>query len=414
MSRAKRSRRRKGEGSIFQRGDGMWIAKVMREDGTYYQRGRARHDDAMVELRKMLEEVRDGIDPAAGTATIDEWMDYWLDAIAATRVRPGTLDTYRSAVKQHIRPNLGTKQLSRLRPADIRLMVKTITDRRSTRTAQAAFNILSKALDDAVNEGTVRENPCHKMDRPEALSEERAPLTVDQARSVLLHVAGTENPLLASRWTLSLLSGVRQGEALGLEWGRVDFDQNVLDVSKQLRRVRLKPGTTLPDGDLYPKDVFAAPKTYDLEPLWKGMCLVDTKTKGSQRIIPMLPPLKIALQALRDQTPADQRLVFTRPGGMPVKAMDDTAAWRQVCVEAGVVPSVAKAPDQHASRNTVATLLLEAGVEESVRMQILGHTTVTAHRGYVSTSTDVTRDALGKMVKLLKLDEPADQPPAET
>lgn len=207
----KRARRRKGEGSIFQRSDGLWIAKVTREDGTAYQRGRARYEDALTELRKMLDEVRDGIDPAAGTALLDEWMTRWLDDIASQRVRPGTLDTYRSAVRQHIRPALGAKQVAKIRPADVRSMVRATTARRSTRTAQAAFNILAKALDDAVNEGLLRSNPCRRMDRPDSLSQQREPLTVDQARAALLYVAATEDPMLASRWTLSLLSGVRQG-----------------------------------------------------------------------------------------------------------------------------------------------------------------------------------------------------------
>lgn len=399
----KRARRRKGEGSIFQRSDGLWIAKVTREDGTAYQRGRARYEDALTELRKMLDEVRDGIDPAAGTALLDEWMTRWLDDIASQRVRPGTLDTYRSAVRQHIRPALGAKQVAKIRPADVRSMVRATTARRSTRTAQAAFNILAKALDDAVNEGLLRSNPCRRMDRPDSLSQQREPLTVDQARAALLYVAATEDPMLASRWTLSLLSGVRQGEALGLEWARVDFDRDVIDVSKQLRRVRLKPDAVLPEGDVYPRDVFAAPKTYVFEPVWKGMCLVDTKTKGSRRVIPMLPPLRAALWALRGQSSG--RLVFTRPDGRPIVAADDTDAWRAMCVAANIAPTAVLAPDQHASRNTVATLLLEAGVEESVRMAILGHVTVAAHRGYVSTSTDVTREALGKMAAILKLDE---------
>lgn len=76
---------------------------------------------------------------------------------------------------------------------------------------------------------------------------------------------------------------------------------------------------------------------------------------------------------------------ITRPDGTPVVAADDTDQWRQVCVAAGIVSRIEDAPDQHASRNTVATLLMEAGVEESVRMAILGHATVTAHRGYVLT-----------------------------
>ncbi|SDT84292.1 hypothetical protein [Gordonia westfalica] len=64
---------------------------------------------------------------------------------------------------------------------------------------------------------------------------------------------------------------------------------------------------------------------------------------------------------------------------------------------------VEDAPDQHAARHTVATLLQEAGVEEATRMAILGHTTTTSHRQYAHTSTDLTRAALGQLEKLLAL-----------
>lgn len=408
-----RQRREKGSGGLHQRADGMWIAQVWREDGTRYQRGRKRYDEALAELRKMTEEVRDGIDPRQGTMTVQNWLEHWTDSIAAKRVKPGTLDTYRSSIKRQIIPEVGDKQLARLKPADIRRMVDKITTRRTTRTAQIAYNILSKSLTDAVNEGLIRQNPCDRMDRPESRSEERQPLTVDQARTVLLHVAQSADPATCARWTLALLSGVRQGEALGLTWDRIDFTHDEFDISWQLRRVRLKPGVPRPEGEVYPREVFAAPATFDFEPVWRGMCLVSPKTKGSRRVIPMLAPLRAALLAHRDSG-SGGRLVFTRTDGTPVVAADDTAEWRAVCVASGIVEKAEDAPDQHASRNTVATLLMEAGVEESVRMQILGHTTVTAHRGYVSTSTDVTRAALTKMADMLKLDAPAAQPPVQT
>nr|WP_280141508.1 tyrosine-type recombinase/integrase [Gordonia westfalica] len=101
---------------------------------------------------------------------------------------------------------------------------------------------------------------------------------------------------------------------------------------------------------------------------------------------------------------ATRRRVGVHPGrwgGHP--ARDDTLAWKQLCVQAAVVGKVEDAPDQHAARHTVATLLQEAGVEEATRMAILGHTTTTSHRQYAHTSTDLTRAALGQLEKLLAL-----------
>lgn len=403
MARRQKRRREKGDGGLHQRSDGMWIAQVWREDGSRYQRGRSRYDDALAELRKMIDEVNQGVDPKRGVVTVDAWLVEWCRDIAPRRIKPNTLDTYRACIKNNISPHIGTKPVGNLQPRDVRAMLTKITDKKSTRTGQIAFNILSKALADAVNEKLISSNPCDRMDRPESRSEEREPLTVDQARAILLHVAQAGDPRAAARWSLALLTGARQAEVLGLTWDRVDLDRGLIDISHQLRRIKLVKGWGRPDNPTYPREAFDVRPEFDFTPIWRGFCLVDTKTKGSRRIVPLLTPVNAALDALGQS--GRTGLVFKRDDGTPTVGVDDTSEWRQLCVDAGVVEKLEDAPDQHASRNTVATLLLEAGVEESVRMTILGHTTTTAHRGYVSTSTDVTRAALGKMETMLRLGE---------
>lgn len=401
----KKRRRAKGEGGLYQRADGMWMAQVLLPDGTYYQRGRKKYADAVTELAEMRKDLANGILPNAGQITVDKWLTYWLDTIAAPRLKPRTLATYRSTMKHQLIPHLGSKKLGKLTPTDIRRMVTQVTDKHSTRTAQAAYSVLAKALGDAVKDGKISTNPCDRMDRPQARSEERQPLTVDQARALLLHVAG-QDAHAAARWSLALLTGARQAEALGLTWDRVDLQLGVIDISWQLARLKLKKGPR-PDTDVYPRAAFDVPATFTFVPVHWTACLVPTKTSGSRRLVPLLPPVVAALTALWEHKGRPQTgLVFTRTDGAAVLPRDDTNTWKQVCVDAGIVATAQDAPDQHAARHTVATLLQEAGVEEAVRMQILGHSTVTAHRGYAHTSTDLTRAALGQLEKLLAL--PAD------
>ncbi|QHJ86383.1 tyrosine integrase [Gordonia phage Kuwabara] len=402
MPPKKRVRRPKGTGGLHQRKDGMWIAQVQLPDGQRYQRGRKRYDDARAELRKMQEQLADGILPNAGTITVADWMTYWLDTIAKNRVKPGTLATYRSTVKHQLLPHLGKKQLAKLTTTDIRRMVQKVGDDYTTRTAQAAFNILSKALTDAVNDGKIGVNPCTRMDRPAALSEAREPLDVTQARTILVYVANQPNPT-AARWSLALLTGARQAEVLGLTWDRINLDTGVMDIQWQLKRLKLKKGPR-PKDVVYPKGAFDVRATYEFIPIHRTACLVPTKTVGSKRVIPLVSPVVAVLTALwEEQGRPAQGLVFTRQDGAAVLPADDTDAWKQLCVAAGIVNAAKDAPDQHAARHTVATLLHEAGVEEAIRMAILGHTTVTAHRGYAHTSTELTRAALGKLEQKLEL-----------
>ena len=99
----KKRRRAKGEGGLYQRADGMWMAQVLLPDGTYYQRGRKKYADAVTELANMRKDLANGILPNAGQITVQQWLTYWLDTIAAPRLKPRTLATYRSTIK-HLLP----------------------------------------------------------------------------------------------------------------------------------------------------------------------------------------------------------------------------------------------------------------------------------------------------------------------
>ncbi|MDV2474196.1 hypothetical protein F8M49_00120 [Rhodococcus zopfii] len=184
------SRRASGEGALYQRADGMWIGTVdlpPGEDGKRRRRTVSSKDyaTAVQKLRKLHREIEDGaVNPAKVTQTVDDWLTHWLDNIAARQLNPRTLQTYRSAVKKNISPHIGTTKLVKLTPAKIRSMhTKVIAGGRSTRTAEIAHRILSKALKDAVREGLLTKNIAENVPAPKVLSKERGSLTTDQARA---------------------------------------------------------------------------------------------------------------------------------------------------------------------------------------------------------------------------------------
>ncbi|AER47610.1 endonuclease [Mycobacterium phage DS6A] len=55
---------------------------------------------------------------------------------------------------------------------------------------------------------------------------------------------------------------------------------------------------------------------------------------------------------------------------------------------------IVRPPAPYVARHTMATLLQEAGVPEAVAMQITGHSSAVAHRGYVHTGVGVKRAAI--------------------
>jgi integrase len=116
----------------------------------------------------------------------------------------------------------------------------------------------------------------------------------------------------------------------------------------------------------------------------------------------MIPLLQNALRRHCDQTPdLGTGLVWTREDGRPILDRSDTAAWRDTLVAAGIYAVNEEAPTLHVARHTLATVLQARNVPEPVRMAIMGHSSVAAHRGYAHVDQTLTRAALGELGKLL-------------
>src|SRR5687768_11602595 len=115
-------KRASGESSIYQDEDGRWhgfVSMGKKENGRRDRRhvSSARRADVVVKVRA-LEAKRDaGVVEAAGRPpTVGDWLDQWLDKIAARKVRARTLESYRSTVRLHLRPGIGHHRLDRLQP----------------------------------------------------------------------------------------------------------------------------------------------------------------------------------------------------------------------------------------------------------------------------------------------------------
>src|SRR2546421_11169052 len=112
-----------GEGTIRQRADGRWEARL-RDQGagqrSFY--GSTRRE---VQL-KLLEGRRDRDRGKAHTTsrlTVERFLRQWLEDVARQRVRPQTFKRYRELVTAHLIPALGRIALDKLGPADVQAML---------------------------------------------------------------------------------------------------------------------------------------------------------------------------------------------------------------------------------------------------------------------------------------------------
>lgn len=401
---AKTTRRQAGDGSLYQRSDGLWVASIdlgWTADGKRRRKAVSSRTQAgaLAKLREVRRQIGLYGDLPTSSPTLGEWLTRWLDGIAAERVRPRTLDTYRHKMDLVIAA-AGKVRLDKLTPAHVRAIRRYITDTRglSSTTALQAHAVLSKSLKDAQLENLVVRNVAALVDRPSKAVSDRGALTAEQARTLLR--ANAEDPMV-SRWAFALLYGVRQGEALGLRWSSVDFDAGSIDLAWQLQTLRWRHGCARPCGRTAvkcPDRHLGIPAGFEAIPLTGATVLTRPKSKAGVRVLPLIPLMGQALR-LRATAPGSHGLVWTDPDGRPWNPTRDNRAWH-VALDLAGLPQV----PLHSARHTAATLLMELGVDVRVAGAILGHSDVLTTHAYQHADRTMTTAALEQLGRMLTVD----------
>lgn len=359
-------RRANGRSSIFLGSDGRWHGYVtmgVKDNGKTDRRHVQGPSERVVTAKvRELERKRDAgtVASVGKPPTVSEWLTYWLDTIAARKVRPSTLQGYRSKVAKHLVPGIGAHRLDRLLPEHVETFYRACEQGgMAPATVLQLHRILSRSLKVAHQRGRVARNVCTLVDAPSVTREEVEPLSQADARALLAAADGRRN---RARWYVALALGLRQGEALGLLWEHVDLSAGVLRVRWQLQRLT-----------------------------GRGLVLVEPKSRAGRRSVALPTQL---LEALREHqvaqgaereragslwddrvTTLDGRelrgLVFTQENGRPIDPRADWASWKDLCRVAGV-----REARLHDARHTSASLLLAQGVPARVVMELLGHSQI--------------------------------------
>lgn len=358
------TRRQPGEGSIYQReSDGRWIGVV---DLGWVNGKRVRKTvsaktlkDLRPKYKALQKQVESGVTPDDGT--VEQWMNHWLDNIAAKKLRPSTLTTYRRYVDKWVIPSIGKKRLDKLRAEHLEALYADMEDAgRSDATQRQVHAIMHRALSIAEKRDKVMFNAAQKVEEPPSIGQgSHGKFTLPEAKLILRSIGSDP---MRSRWSCALLEGLRQGEALGLTWERVSFDEGLIIIEQAIQQV---PG--------------------------KGLQVVGLKSNAAHRAIPMLEPVRALLWEERRDTG------YVWGGDKPIGPRADWQAWKDMLAEVGV-------PHRplHAARATCGSLLEDAGVSPTLIAEILGHAQVsTTQRHYLHGDELRRRSAMDALTELV-------------
>lgn len=297
------ARRGHGEGSIYRRKDGRWTASIslgFDSQGRMKRRyvyGRTRREVAE-KLAVLQEQRRQGKLASPARETLGEFLDRWLVDVVEQTVRPKTVEGYRVVVDVHIKPALGKVPLQQISPAHIqRFYAEKLKEGRAPAYVRKMGAVLGRALEVAHRWGLIPTNPARLADKPKIEKKESVIPTPEQVAKLL---ETSRSHRLHALFVLLSTTGSRLGEALGLQWPDVDFDE--------------------------PSVVFRHQLQWAGKPLRPA--LVPLKTNSSRRRLP-LPEMTVrALKAhrkhqkeerlLAGEAWVDWGLVFTTPIGTPI------------------------------------------------------------------------------------------------
>ena len=237
----KTTRNAQGGGTIRQRPNGRWEARftVGRDPGTGKQVQRSVYGATQKEVRKKLAQAVAAIDQGTYTVpsklTVGGWLDIWT-AEYLGGVKPRTAELYKTSVNTYVRPALGALKLDTLNAHTIQSFYNSLSNDRglSPKTVKNVHGIFHKALQQAVKIGYLRFHPSDACELPRVERKEMHPLDENDISHFVEAIKGHR---FETVYLVTLFTGMRQGEVLGLKWENINFDSGKITVDHQLQKV---------------------------------------------------------------------------------------------------------------------------------------------------------------------------------
>ena len=242
-------KRANGEGNIRKRADGRWEGRYTA--GYHPETGKRiiknvlgkTQAECKAKLKKAIEESQSLDVGRADEYTVVAWLRTWFELYAKPHIRPSTMNYYHRNIEQHIIPAIGDIPLNKLTTRDLqkfyndlqsngrlRKVQKKEKPGLSNSTVRGIHMMLHNALDQAVKEKLILSNPTENCIIPKIEKQEMKILHPDHI-SAYLNAAERRNAL--PMFYLELVSGLRKGELVALQWSDLDETNCTISVSKQ-------------------------------------------------------------------------------------------------------------------------------------------------------------------------------------
>lgn len=366
-------RRGKGEGSLFQRKDGTWVAEITngyddkgkRKTITRYGRTKREAQDKLTIVKT---ELLHGTLCEPQRLTVAQYLEQWVEGRIS--LHKTTLVDYKGVIRNHLNPHLGGIKLDKLTPMHVQRMLNEMKrNGASQQILKKTYTILHGALAQAARWRIVPRNVCAEVEKPKAENKTFVCFNAEEAKR-FLETAKSER--LYALYLMAIATGLRQGELFALRWSNIDEQAKCITVTHTLIEIggRLELG--------------------------------EPKSDKSRRIVALPDWAVEELKAHRDRMTAEgltTEWVFCDTDGKPLRKSNVRRRSYIPLVKRAEVPLIRF----HDLRHTSATLMVESGTGAKVVSDRMGHSTIGMTMGtYVHVSRSLDQEAADRLGALLR------------
>lgn len=312
---------------------GLWLLEVVGKNPKTGQRKHVKRRFKGTEAEAWAEEqrVRDELQSGgpAQRLTLGAFAASWLQ-LRAGSLRQSTLEKYANDLRTHILPVLGPYYLDMLRPSDVQAYING--DKGAGHSVQNRLRLLRVLAKDAIAEGVSQLDWTARVTAKAGrkyTEEDPNLLSPPQLVALLEATPARWRPLVQTM----AFTGLRWGEASGLQWGDIDETVGVLRVRRNN---------------------------------WRGT-IGETKTEQGRRIVPLVAPVKAALLTQRGLVKRNVPWIFPTDSGRLHRSLPLREVLEVACT-AAKVPRITA----HGLRRTYNDILrrVTSGI---VARSIVGH-----------------------------------------
>lgn len=295
--------------------------------------------------------------------TFNEFAEMYFKNHAPT-LKEYTAVQYRDIYEKRLKPYFGNMRIKNITALDVR---QWLTDLERSESSQKLtkepdktklkdnskgvyFRTLSAMLGIAVRWEIIDDNPCRRVTMPKSKQTSVKALQKSDFDNLFTKIDTYPEVKAVLLIYLISLTGVREGEAAGLKWQDVDFENKVIHIEREVIYIPKKKGVTVtpPKSANSNRDIFISDLLCDKLRAYKTIQEKEISQRGDLY--------------------TDEGYIITQFNGSPVHA-STIRKWIKKAFEFCEVPYVTV----HGLRHTYASLLIANGVDVRTTASQLGH-----------------------------------------